>query len=223
MSDLIDRSELALVLDKAVAVEGDGDERLSLHEAERIAGEVGIPAEEFRRALAAVRSARLGKGRLLGPPASLSTHSRSSARARGEEIVRAMAQGQAVLPQFQAEIEEVVDGVWRSSTRGTLVQVSSGRNGTEVVVSASRPFTKASLLVGSTAVGGFIGGQLGALISMGLGGDPSSAVGLAIAAGGVGGLVAGFSAGAAMWRSTARALQDRMIQAAARIRGELGV
>lgn len=43
MSDLIDRSELALVLVKAVAVEGDGGKRLLRQEAKRIPGVVALP------------------------------------------------------------------------------------------------------------------------------------------------------------------------------------
>ena len=223
-SDPVTRGELALILDRASAMEQTADEELSREEAERIAAEVGVSPEDFHRALAEVRASRLGRDSLLGPPATLSTVSRIPALAptpnTGDDIVRAMLQGQTVLPQYQARIEEVAPGVWRSSTRGSLLQVTTGGTGIEVAVTASRPGTKVSMILGGSGVGGLLGGQLGALLAIGLSPGPE-AVGVAIAARGVAGLVAGLWAGASTWRNTARSLQDRMMQAADRVRSGL--
>jgi hypothetical protein len=222
-SDPVTRGELALILDRASAMERTADGELSREEAERIAVEVGVSPDDFHRALAEVRASRLGRDSLLGPPATLSTVSRIPALPTpntGDDIVRAMLQGQTVLPQYQARIEEVAPGVWRSSTRGSLLQVTTGGTGTEVAVTASRPWTKVSMILGGSGVGGLLGGQLGALLAIGLTPSPG-AVGVAIAAGGVAGLVAGLWAGASTWRATARSLQNRMMQAADRVRSEL--
>lgn len=219
-SDPVTRGELALILDRASALERATDEELSREEAERIAAEVGVSADDFHQALAEVRASRPGRGRLLGPPATLSTVLRIQTRPRGDDIVRAMVHGQAILPQYQARVEEVAPGVWRSATRDTLLQVSTGEAGTEVVVTISRPRSKAWMILFGAGAGAFIGSQLGALLLVGLVGT-LGAFGAIIAAGGVAGLAAGLWVGASTWRNTARALQDRMMQAADRVRSEL--
>jgi hypothetical protein len=125
-----------------------------------------------------------------------------------EDARKAIAIGQAAMPRFRGEIVAVGDSVWRSSSRWTLIQVAADRSQTEITVSAERPLTKMVLVLGGTLAGGFLGGQLGALVVSGLAGEVSPMVALGIGVGGLAGLAGGLSAGVALWRSMARRLGD---------------
>lgn len=223
MVDEVRRDELALALELATSVEREGASpgAVSRDEAEQIARDVGISLEDFRTALAEARSSRLGRGRWLGPAALLSAEASVPGPSDSRDAARAIAEGQAGLPQITEGASEIASGVWRSSSRGSLLQVSCDPRRTRVSAAASRGLLKATTILGTTGAGGFIGGQLGALVISGLMGEVSSTVAVGIAVGGVGGLVSGFFSGVALWKASARAYQNRLYEAVDRMRDAL--
>lgn len=223
MTDRVDREDLALALELATTDDRDGRAAgaLSPAQAEQIAREVGIPIEEFRRALAEVRANRLGRGRLLGPSPLQSAEATVVGPVTGDRAARAIAEGQAGLPQVAEGATEVAPGIWRSAARGSLVQVTSGGASSRVSAAANRLVFKATTIVGSTGAGGFVGAQLGGLLTSGLMGEVSSTVAVGIAVGGVGGLLSGFAAGVSFWKASARTFQARLHQAVDRMRDTL--
>lgn len=223
MADKIDRDELTLALKLATSLERDdaSSGALSSGEAQRIAREVGIPPEEFRRALVEARSSRLGHGHWLGPAALLSAEASLPGESDARGAARAIAEGQAGLPQIAQGTSDVAPGIWRSSSRGTLLQVASNPLQTRVSAAANRGIFKATTILGSMVGAGFIGGQLGALLASGIMGEVSSTVAVGIAVGGVGGVIAGFFLGVSLWKASARSLQGRLYQAVDRMRDAL--
>lgn len=223
MADTVGREELALALKLATSdVSGERDaEGLSPGQAEEIAREVGIPLDQFRRALADARASSLGRTRWLGPSPLQSAEASVRGSATPDRAARAIAEGQAGLPQLTTTPIESAPGIWRSATRGSLLQVTSSASSTRVSAAANRTLFKATSILGSTAVGGFIGGQLGGLLTTAQFGEVNSSVAVAIAVGGVGGLLSGFAAGVKIWKVSARTFQARLYQAVDRMRDTL--
>jgi len=220
LADRVDREELALAIRLATSVE-DSSDSLAPEQAELIAREVGIPVDQFRRALAEARSSVLGRGQWLGPSALQSVSASTPGATSRDAALRALAAGQAGLPQIPAGAHQAAPGVWRAASRSSLIQLSAGDSSSRISAAANRVVFKGATILGSTGFGGFIGGQLGGLVSTGLLGEVSSTVALSIAVGGVGGLVAGLMGGVAVWRSSAKAFQVRLHEAVDRMRESL--
>jgi hypothetical protein len=223
VADNVGREELKLALKLATSFERAdlSSEVLSSHEAEQIALEVGLPLDEFRGALAEARSSRLGRGKWLGPSPLLSAEASVSRPATAREAARAIAEGQAGLPQIAQGAEEVAPGIWRSSSRSSLLQVASDPLRTRVSAAANRGVFKAATILGTTGAGGFIGSQLGGLLSLMSAVGSPSAMAAGIGLGAVGGLVSGFVAGVSLWKASARSSQARLYQAVDRMRDAL--
>ena len=223
MADKVGGDELMLALKLAASLERDdaSSGALSSEEAEQIAREVGVPLEDFRRALAETRSSRLGQGQWLGPSALLSAEAFVHGPVAARDAARAISEGQAGLPQLVQGAGEVASGIWRSSSRNSLLQVASDPLRSRVSAAANRGLFKTATILGATGAGGFIGGQLGALLTSGFMGEVSSMVAVGIAVGSVGGLASGFLAGVSIWKASARSFQARLYQAVDRMRDVL--
>jgi hypothetical protein len=102
-----------------------------------------------------------------------------------------------------------------------MLQISTDSLGTRVTAAADRGVLKAITIVSTTGFGGFLGAELGVLVSSVFMGEVNSAVAVAMAMGGVGGLASGFFSGVALWRASARAMQNRLYQAVEKMRGAL--
>jgi len=223
MTDNLGREELMLALKVAAAIDRDApaSDQVSRRQAEEIAKEVGITPAQFREALAQARSLQLDSGKLLGPSSSMSVEASVMREVTSRDAARAIAEGQAGLPQMSPKPVEVAPGVWRSSSSRTLLQISSDPSGTNLSAAANRGLLKASTIMGATGVGGFVGAQLGTLVTVVLTGDVSSTVALGLALGALGGIASGFASGVVLWRSSARLMQTRLHRAVDRMRGTL--
>lgn len=216
--DRISRSDLALVLKSAAELQALGSDReeMDLEEAERTAAEVGIEPAEFRAAVRALRASRVGSG-LLGPASGQAAEARIARRVDAREAARMLTQAHVALP-VTGSIESPADGTWRTLNRSTLLQVTSGEDGTVVAAVVDRRLAKLGLIGGGAWLGTVAGAFVVPTVAIALGGSVE-AVALGQAVGALAGAAGGFAAGRAAWIASARRAHARVLAAIERMRG----
>jgi hypothetical protein len=214
----ISRADFALVLKAAseMSVESRSDASLSLAEAERIAAEAGIRPDAFRAAVAAVATARSGKGRLFGPDGVLSAEASLEGQVAQDRAAHMLAQGQLML-STAGRIEAPAEGLWRVSAKGILLQVATLGDTTTISAVSDLRGTRLGLLSGGAVIGTFAGVMAAVAATIGLGGSVEAVV-FAQIFGTAGGAGAGLAAGVAAWRATARRTHEGVFAALERMR-----
>jgi hypothetical protein len=220
MRDKVSRSEFALIIRAAAEAHSrrSGEYAIPLDEAERIAAEAGISAAEFRSAVQAVRTNRMGTRRFLGPSGVMTVEETVPRAVSGEEACQLLAEGQLSMALAGAAVHQDGEHVWRLGKRNQgELQVSTHGGRTRMAAIADSRKVKAALLAGSTAAGGIAGSVVLTGISFVAIGTPE-ALAISNLLGIAGGSALGFVGGRAAWTRFARRSQVRMYSAIERMR-----